>query len=327
LADPHVYSLAYDHRGNLWLALAHGLSLVTLNLPRDPAARPFRAWVRGVVATRDERLIFGGTFFANPGGIPQLTQGENQRPDFGFRRNAFRFAYSANGLDASGHLEFQTYMKGVDSEWSGWSDRTEREFTEISPGRWTFSVRARNAKGEVSEEGTYQIFIRPAWYNTWWFTVFEIAFVMGILLLPGHTPHKQLQETLTTFAAIVPCVFVGTWVGETISHYFASEVAFVNLLVSSLLTLAIDPIQNWLKMIVQHRNEKRALHRNLKAEHKRMLHDRREFERKHTEEEREFAEKEREFAVEEREYKEELGRERGEHEHSRKEHEHSHKGE
>lgn len=155
LADLHVYSVAYDHRGGLWLALDYGLSLVSITLSKDPSAAPFNAWVRGVYGTRDERLLFGGTYYASQGGIQQLTQGSEQMLKFPYNYDAFRFDYSANGLQASNEMEFQTYMEGVDKGWSGWSTRTQREFTQLNAGKWVFRVRARKFDGELSGEGVY----------------------------------------------------------------------------------------------------------------------------------------------------------------------------
>lgn len=269
LADPHVYNLAYDHNGNLWLALANGLSLISLNLPKDPAAAPFVAWVRGVYGTRDERLLFGGTYFASPGGIQQLTQGAAQKLKFESEYNAFRFDYSADGLRAGSGMEFETYMRGVDKDWTPWSTRSEREFTQLGAGTWVFRVRARKADGEISGEGDYALTVRPAWYATWWFAVLQVLFVLGILILPRHFHQNEfLQEVLTTFAVIVPIVYLGDAVNGFLEHYYSSEVAFVKVLMSATLALCLDPLQNHLKKHVKRHNERhRERHLQRKAQH------------------------------------------------------------
>jgi hypothetical protein len=258
LADLHVYSVAYDHRGGLWLALNNGLSLVSLTLPIDSSAAPFNAWARGVYGTRDERLLFGGTYFASPGGVQQLAQGPAQMLKFPYNYNAFRFEYSANGLQALNEMEFQTYMEGVDNGWSGWSNRTQREFTQLNAGKWIFRVRARKFDGELSGEGVYELKIRPAWYATWWFAGLQVLFVLIILILPGHLHQiKGLQEVLTTFAVIVPFVYLGDALNGFVQHYYSSEVVFVKVLMSAALALALEPMQNHLKKHVKRRNERR----------------------------------------------------------------------
>jgi hypothetical protein len=267
LADAHVTSVSYDHRGGLWLALENGAALVSLNLPRDAETAPFRSWVRNVVGTHDDHLYFGGAFFASMGGVQQLIQSGLQKLEFPHQTDAFRFDYSANGLTANGGMEFQTYMQGADTGWSNWSGRTEREFTSLQAGHWVFRVRARQANGEVSQEGTYELTIRPAWYRTFWFTGLQVLCVIAILLLPGHTPHQRLQEALTTFAVIVPFVYLGNWLGDLVTHYYSSEVAFLNVLVSSLLAFALDPLQGGLKELVIYRNKRRAERKAKRALH------------------------------------------------------------
>ncbi len=258
LADPHVYSVSYDHSGGLWLALNNGVALVSLSLPKDAAAVPFNAWVRSVVGTSDERLLFGGTSSSSPGGVQQLRQNLAQMLKFPYDYNAFRFDYSANGLQASGDMEFQTYMQGVDNGWTGWSTRSEREFTQLGAGKWVFRVRSRKPDGEISGESVYEFKITPAWYATWWFAVLQVLFVLAILILPGHLHQsKVLQEILTSFAVIVPFVYLGDALHEFFLHYYSGEVALVKVLMSASLALALEPIQGHLKMHVHRRNERR----------------------------------------------------------------------
>ncbi len=260
LADGHIYGLHYDGHGGLWLAVDNGVSLVSLNLPRDPAAAPFRAWVRSVVGTRDDRLLYGGAYFETVGGVQQLLQSKPQKLEFPNQYNAFRFAYSANGLGASGEMEFQTYMRGVDKDWSSWSTRTEREFTELRRGTWVFRVRARNANGEVSSEGTYELEVRPAWHDTWWFAAIQLIFVATLLILPGQARHKGLQDALTTFAVILPFSYVSAAMSDYIKHYSAGVGVF-KILLSSTLAFLLDPIKKRLKKSVEKRNAKRAARR------------------------------------------------------------------
>jgi hypothetical protein len=268
LADDHIYSINYDRNGGLWLALDNGLALIGLNLPKGAGAPPFSASVREVVGTKDEHLIFGGAFFTAPGGVQQGEQGVNQRPEFKFNYNAFRYQYAANGIEASGDMQFQTFVQGVDNNWTAWTDRTEREFTQLSPGRWVFRVRARKSNGEMSAEGVYLITIIPAWYNTWWFLVAQIVFVFAILLLPGHTPHPHIQEALTTFAVIVPFIYIGNWLSDMVNHYYSTDIAFIQVLISALLALLLDPLQNFLKGHVQRRNQKHHERRRQRHRHR-----------------------------------------------------------
>ena len=258
LADPHVYGIGYNHRGGLWAALNSGVSLVGVNLPADAEAAPFRAQIRAVVGTRDDRVVFGGAWSAKAGGVQSLIQDPAQILKFPYRYNAFRIAYAANGLGPSGAMEYQTFMNGVDNGWSKWSPRIDREFTELPHGRWVFQVRARMPDGQISSEATYVLRIKPAWFQTWWFAILQVLAVIGILVLPGHTPHKKLQEALTTFAVIVPFVYLGDTLTGFIEHYYTSEVALVQLLISSGMAFMLDPLQKMLEKLVKKRNARRA---------------------------------------------------------------------
>ena len=190
LADLHVYSLAYDHSGGLWLALDNGVSLVSLNLPKDSSAAPFNAWVRGVEGTRDDRLLFGGTYFAAPGGVPQLMQGEEQRLKFTHTYNEFRFDYSANGVSASGDMQFQTYMRGVDADWTSWSTRSEREFTELKCRSLGFqSSRAQAQRGSLRRK-RIRIHHPSGMVCTWWFRFSRYSLSWAFCSSPSFPPER-----------------------------------------------------------------------------------------------------------------------------------------
>ncbi len=259
LNDSHIYNLNYDHRGGLWAALDNGVSLIGLNVSRDAAATPFHSYVRGVVGSQDERLLFGGTYYATVGGLQQLLQSKLQWLKFPFRYNAFRFEFSGNGLTANSGMEFQSYMEGVDKDWTVWSSRSEREFTELPAGKWTFRVRARRAGGEVSDESSYYFVILPPWYNTWWFALIQLVLVLVLLHLPHHAHQNPvLQDAMTTFAVIVPFIYLGNALGGFINRYYPSNVGILNILFSSLLAFMLDPLQNILKREVEHRNARLA---------------------------------------------------------------------
>ena len=262
LGDAHVYALADDHRGGLWLALDNGNALLTVTGLNEAGAVPFHSWIRGMVGTRDEKTQFGGAFFAAVGGVPQLMQGPGQHLVFDHKYNAFRLSYAANGLEAKGQMEFQTFVQGVDANWSQWSGRTDREFTLLSPGKWVFKVRARKPGGAISEEATYEMQINPAWWESWWFTVFQVVAVLGVLFLPGQAKHPGLQEALTTFAVIVPFIYIGDWLSAFVNHYYTTEIPILKVLVSSLLAFALDPAQNLLKNFVKKHNHWRRKKRD-----------------------------------------------------------------
>jgi DNA-binding CsgD family transcriptional regulator len=53
-------------------------------------------------------------------------------------------------------------------QWSGWSKRTDKEYTNLTEGRYSFQVKARSNLGDESRATVYYFTILPPWYRTWW---------------------------------------------------------------------------------------------------------------------------------------------------------------
>jgi serine phosphatase RsbU (regulator of sigma subunit) len=62
-------------------------------------------------------------------------------------------------------------------EWSIWSDKSEKEYTNLAEGHYTFTVRAKNVYDQISLPASFQFSIAPPWQRTWW------AYSSYILLL------------------------------------------------------------------------------------------------------------------------------------------------
>lgn len=77
-------------------------------------------------------------------------------------------------------LLFSYWLKGSGQKvWSSPSTNTSVSFPNLSPGRYTFMVRAIGPNGNPSEKiATLELFIDPPFWRTWWF-IFLIIFLIS----------------------------------------------------------------------------------------------------------------------------------------------------
>ncbi|MCO5724936.1 ATP-binding protein [Robiginitalea marina] len=87
---------------------------------------------------------------------------------FSFDNNSVNFGYAAPLFIGQKEIQYSTRLTGFDSKWSDWTTQTAREYINLPPGPYTFSVKARNIYGEVSEVVSVPFSISPPWYRTWW---------------------------------------------------------------------------------------------------------------------------------------------------------------
>ncbi|GAA3992037.1 two-component regulator propeller domain-containing protein [Mucilaginibacter dorajii] len=125
------------------------------------------------IAEKDS-LIFGG-YFVKDGRI-NVGQNPSQVSSVSKHWNSFHFEYSSTLFAQKSNEEFSYKLIGFDSEWSKWSAKTEKDYTNLPYGKYTFSVKVRNNMGNASPAVNYTFIVEPAWYQTVW------AYIIYLLL-------------------------------------------------------------------------------------------------------------------------------------------------
>ena len=144
----------------------------------------FKALVREVtsITEGDSTIYRGGTFEEEFG--------------FNYRMNDFRFVFSAPYYEKISYLKFRFMLDGFDEEWSPWTPRTEKEYTNLAAGDYRFKVQARNAYGQLSEDATFAFTIFPAWYWSWVAKlIYLIVMVMGFISLWKYVNQREKKKT------------------------------------------------------------------------------------------------------------------------------------
>jgi diguanylate cyclase (GGDEF)-like protein len=145
---------------------------------------PFPPLIRRVRAGGELRPLRPG--LTDTSGVPALR--------LPYKDNRLRFEFALPDFSAPSLNRYQILLDGFDEEWSGWTDETRRDYTNLHEGRYRFRVRARNAHGRMSDEAHYDFAIAPPWYRSLW------AYAAYVLLLLTTGPSiylvrvRQLQR-------------------------------------------------------------------------------------------------------------------------------------
>jgi hypothetical protein len=127
-----------------------------------------------------DSIISRGIFY--DGENVAFRQPAGKIPKFPHAMNAFRFEFSATDFTKPEALKFQFYLEGLEKDWSDWTSKSEKEYTNLSAGRYTFHLRALNALEQPSEELCYQFEISPPWYYSPGAKVFLCSCQPGLAL-------------------------------------------------------------------------------------------------------------------------------------------------
>jgi len=93
-----------------------------------------------------------------------------------FSHSSFTFAYAALDYALSEKIQYAYKMEGFEENWNYVNDRRYASYTNLSPGNYTFRVKAADSGGEWNEPASIEIQISPPFWQSWWFisTIFAI---------------------------------------------------------------------------------------------------------------------------------------------------------
>ena len=80
--------------------------------------------------------------------------------------NSFRFEFTCPVYAQQANIEYSYLLEGFDEKWSEFSRRSEKEYTNLPAGEYTFKVKVRNNLGNESGTGEYKFIVQPPWYQT-----------------------------------------------------------------------------------------------------------------------------------------------------------------
>jgi len=154
--------------GKLWFLPWDGVSVV------DPRHLPFNrlpppVHIEQIIA---DRKIYNPT--SDSGGqlrLPPLSRD-------------LEINYTALSLVAPEKILFRYKLEGYDRDWQAAGNRREAFYTNLRPGNYTFRVIACNNDGVWNETGAaLSFYIKPAFYQTYWFLLLCLLTVAGLIWL------------------------------------------------------------------------------------------------------------------------------------------------
>jgi len=117
------------------------------------------------------------------------TGSDQQDHEISNSRNNIRISFSLPYYRQA-NLKFQYYLDGYSKDWSDWSVATQKDFTNLSSGTYTFKVRAKLNDQSVSEITIYEFTILRPWYlgNL---ALLTYATLLAVLLVVGKKIYEN----------------------------------------------------------------------------------------------------------------------------------------
>jgi signal transduction histidine kinase/ligand-binding sensor domain-containing protein/DNA-binding response OmpR family regulator len=212
LPSNSIADLEIDDKGNLWVASGKGLSRID---PNDYSIRNFDVADglinleindRSLYKDSDGWLYVGGkdgfnvfhpdsikeNTFIPPVYITSLTV-SGQKKNFNkplYEMSSIELQSDEDDLSfdfvALNYInpqknEYAFMLEGYDEDWNHVGNRRTAFYTNLSPGKYTFRVKASNNDGYWNEEGAILgVIIHPPFWKTWWAYILYVVFIISI---------------------------------------------------------------------------------------------------------------------------------------------------
>lgn len=137
---------------------------------------PYYVLIRSIETINDS-LLFGGAFVDSSNQIA-INQPINDRAyELPFKLNNLKFEFSATHYESLNNIEYRFYLEGFDEDWSEWSNKTIKEYTNLREGTYVFHVKAKNVFNIESQTSSYKFIIKPPWFRS------IVAYIIYMLLI------------------------------------------------------------------------------------------------------------------------------------------------
>ncbi|MCI4670312.1 MAG: hypothetical protein MRZ79_19400 [Bacteroidia bacterium] len=185
----HIY--AYDPN-HIFIGIDEGFILYN---PKKDAelSTTLPVYIRKVnIINGEDSSVFDGNFVENGRLSGKQTKGFVL--SFPESSNDFRFSFSAPYFEYINQVSYQYFLEGEDKKWSGWTRKNEKEYTNLSPGSYTFKVKAQNIYGIESEVTSYKFTIKGPWYQSNIAKLIFLLLTIGLIFLAFYIQNQNLKR-------------------------------------------------------------------------------------------------------------------------------------
>lgn len=158
----YIKPLLKTRNGDVWIAGLNGLHHIQPQKLIDANTLPPEVLITSLQI--DDQI-----FAAADGNILSQHISQSESISLSHEQNDLIFSYV--GLDYARPQEnhYSYFLENFDKDWSTPSTEREVRYSNLSPGTYTFSVKASNADGVWNYTGkSLQVVIKPPWWRTWW---------------------------------------------------------------------------------------------------------------------------------------------------------------
>ena len=143
---------------------------------------------------KSDSLLFAG-YHAEVNDV----KSQQRVPSIGYNWNSFHFEFTAVLPQNQANIEYSYFLEGFDKQWSAYSKKTEKDYTNLPHGDYTFHVKAKNNFGQESSAAIYKFVILPPWYQTIFAYLAYAVLVLCLLFMVYKRQQRKFRRQREAF--------------------------------------------------------------------------------------------------------------------------------
>jgi len=181
------------NKENIFIASEKGV--IHLNFEKYKRAKSSSNVILSLVRAigKTDSTIFGGNTFTGNEKSERKASIVSLPKNF----NSFHFEYSAPSFGIQNNIEYSYMLTGFENKWSTWTGKAEKDYTNLSDGKYTFKIKSRDNLGNESEPISYSFIVLPPWYKTIWaYMLYMLIFITGFYSVSKYQKRKLTIQRL-----------------------------------------------------------------------------------------------------------------------------------
>lgn len=110
-------------------------------------------------------------------------------------QNFISFEFASLRFSLPDIIKYKYYLEGLEKKWNYTSSKIRfANYTNLSPGDYTFKAAASNDEGVWLENGiSLSITVLPPWWLTWWANTIYLVLIISLIIVSTAFQKKQLR--------------------------------------------------------------------------------------------------------------------------------------
>lgn len=123
--------------------------------------------------------------------LKYIVNSNDNQYEFNHNQNNIELNFNAVYFDIYKNISFTWQLEGVDKTWNNPSTLSSIIYSNLSPGEYSFKLRAKVPNSDWSEVHRVNFRINPPFWATWWF---RISMVLALLYLFYRIVHQRQER-------------------------------------------------------------------------------------------------------------------------------------